>query len=105
MCVRLRFSITFPYCPDGIVNFQDGAIFANAWQSTSETPPANWNPKCDINPKGGVGVVDMKDLDAFVSQWLQLSARRVDIAPGYYGDGIINLLDLAVLTENWLWEE
>ena len=61
---------------DGFVDFFDWAVFANAWQSTSVPPSANWNPKCDIAPAGGGdGVVDMDDLKVFVSQWLQCSCN------------------------------
>jgi len=68
--------LTADVSPDegnGIVNFSDWAVFANAWQSTSNPPSANWNPKCDIAPEGGDGIVDMDDLKVFVSQWLQCS--------------------------------
>lgn len=87
---------------DGFVDFLDWAVFANAWQSTSEPMSANWNPKCDIAPEGGNGVVDMYDLAAFVDQWLQRGAYCADIAPAPDGDSIVNLLDFAAFTENWL---
>ena len=90
---------------DGFVDFSDWAVFANAWQSTSEPPSDNWNPKCDISPAGGDGIVDMEDLAVFVNQWLQFSAYCADIAPEPDGDGTVNMLDFAILANNWLWQE
>ena len=87
---------------DGIVDFLDWAVFANAWQSTSEPLSANWNSKCDIAPSGGDGVVDIDELVVFVSQWLQFSAYCADIAPPPDGDGIVNMPDFAAFAENWL---
>jgi hypothetical protein len=87
---------------DGFVDFLDWAVFANAWQSTSEPLSANWNPKCDIAPAGGNGIVDIDDLTVFVNQWLQFSAYCADIAPAPAGDEIVNWLDFAVLAEEWL---
>lgn len=89
---------------DGFVDFLDWAAFANAWQSTSEPLSANWNLKCDIAPEGGDGVVDEDDLNAFVSQWLQMGAYCADIAPPPDGDGVVNEFDLEVFAENWLLE-
>lgn len=87
---------------DGFVDFSDWAVFANAWQSTSEPQSANWNPKCDIAPEGGDGIVDMNDLTVFVNHWLQFSAYCADIAPEPDGDGTVNMLDFAILANNWL---
>jgi hypothetical protein len=87
---------------DGVVDFLDWAVFAKAWQSTSEPLSANWNPKCDIAPDGGDGIVDMDDLTVFVSQWLQLGAWSAELAPEPDGDGFVNMLDFAVLADNWL---
>jgi len=87
---------------DSFVDFLDWAVFANAWQSTSEPLSANWNEKCDVAPDGGDGIVDIDDLAVFVDQWLQLGRYDTDIAPVPDGDGIINLLDFAVFAENWL---
>jgi hypothetical protein len=80
---------------DGFVNSVDWAVFANAWQSTSDPLSANWNPKCDIAPDGGDGTINIDDLTVFVSQWLQLSAYCADIAPEPDGDGVVNMLDFA----------
>jgi hypothetical protein len=86
---------------DGFVDLSDWAVFADAWQSTSEPPSANWNPKCDIAPDGGNGIVDMNDLSVFVNQWLQFGAHCADIAPDG-GDGIVDWLDLKALLDDWL---
>ena len=69
---------------DGIVNFKDWAVFANGWGSTNE----------------------MEDLIEFMEQWLQVGITPAeislfDIAPTQR-DGIINILDYAVLAGNWL---
>ena len=86
---------------DGFVDFADWAVFADAWQSTSEPQSANWNPKCDIAPDGGDGTINIDDLAVFVNQWLQLSAYCADIAPEPEGDGLVNMLDFATLANNW----
>ena len=65
---------------DGFVDFLDWAVFANGWQSTT----------------------DINDLTAFANQWLRFSAYSADIAPAPDGDSVVNLLDFAVLAENWL---
>ena len=81
------------------VNFLDWAIFADAWRSTPGLP--NWNPKCDIAPEGGDGIVDTKDMAMFVEQWLQFSAYCADIAIDG-GDGAVDWFDVAALAESWL---
>lgn len=87
---------------DNFVNFLDWAVFANAWQSTSEPESGNWNPICDIAPEGGDGFIDTNDLFVFVAQWLRHGPYGADIAPAPDGDGIVNMLDFAVFSENWL---
>jgi hypothetical protein len=84
---------------DGFVDLYDFAIFANAWQSDSESP--NWNPACDIAPDGGDGFVGIDDLLVFMTGWLQESATDGDIAP-VPADKFINFLDFTVFAENWL---
>lgn len=60
-----------PYCPDGVVNFLDWAIFANAWQSTISPLSPNWNEQCDIAPMpDGDGIVNFIDFATFANQWL-----------------------------------
>ena len=64
---------------DHAVNLLDWAVFAQAWQSTT----------------------DIYDLDDFTDQWLQHSAWSADIAPLPNGDDIVNMLDFARFIENW----
>ncbi len=63
-------NIRLTVCDGGIINFVDWTRFANAWQSTGEPPSANWDQSCDIAPQGGDGVVDIKDINAFIDRWL-----------------------------------
>ena len=85
---------------DGFVDLFDWAVFAGAWQSTTGSP--TWNPKCDIDPAEGDGIVDANDLGSFVNQWLQLSAYSADIAPAPDGDKKVDMFDFATLAQNWL---
>ncbi len=52
----------------------------------------------DIN---GNNIVDMVDLMIMVNDWL-MDDSLADIYPPPAGDGTVNLLDFAVLAENWL---
>jgi hypothetical protein len=52
---------------NGIVNFQDFAIFALAW--LTEPGDAQWNPACDISDPND-NVIDMMDVDVFTDNWL-----------------------------------
>jgi len=70
----------FPDGGDGVVNFLDWSVFADAWQSTTDT----------------------NDLADFAEQWLRRGAWCGDIAPAPDGDGVVDILDFAVLAENWL---
>jgi hypothetical protein len=57
--------------------------------------PADLNLDCDV---------DFVDFAILASQWLQ--APRVpsaDIAP-LGGDGIVDINDLALLVDSWLWD-
>ena len=47
-------------------------------------------------------IVDANDLRLFVGQWLQLGAYSADIAPVPDGDKKVNMLDFAVLAQNWM---
>ncbi len=53
-------------------------MFANGWEITT----------------------DINDLADFAEQWL--CVYRGDIGPVPYGDGIVNIVDFAVLADNWL---
>ena len=50
---------------DGIVNFQDFAVFTASWLTSSGEP--NFNPYCDLD---GNAIVDWADLGLFVNSWL-----------------------------------
>jgi hypothetical protein len=47
--------------------------------------------------------VDFADYAVLTSSWLQ-SNPLVDIAPPPAGDGIVDITDLAILCDNWLWQ-
>jgi sugar lactone lactonase YvrE len=53
---------------DGVVNFEDFAILANAWRST--TGGANYDANCDISSTPGDGVINEKDLVILFENWL-----------------------------------
>jgi len=54
---------------DGIVNFLDFAVFADAWHASSGS--ANWNPKADVAPPWSPdGSIDLHDLAVFAEYWL-----------------------------------
>jgi hypothetical protein len=55
---------------DGVVDGQDFAIFAAAWQTTPADPA--WNPQCDFFTDG---VIDARDLGAFVDAWVHASSK------------------------------
>jgi len=46
-------------------------------------------------------IVNIEDLVSFASCWLS-DCPQMDIAPAYYPDGIIDLLDFAELSNDWL---
>lgn len=54
---------------DGFVNFEDFAIMANAWRST--TGSANYDANCDISSTPGDGVIDERDLAVLCENWLE----------------------------------
>ena len=55
---------------DGSVDLFDWRLCANAWQSTSNPPSANWVELCDMSPPGGNGVIDLDDLAVIFAEWL-----------------------------------
>jgi len=52
---------------DGLVNFRDFAVFADAWSTMLGEP--NYNPDCDIVDPGA-GFIDASDLALFADYWL-----------------------------------
>ena len=54
---------------EGIVNFRDFAVLANAWLCTLAEPC--WNPVCDISDPPD-DIIDKFDLAEFTGYWLQL---------------------------------
>ena len=66
------------------------------------TSSPNWNPKCDIAPQGGDGIVDIDDVIVLTEHWLQLGVYCADIAPLPEGDGTVNSLDFAEFAMHWL---
>lgn len=55
--------------PDGDVDFQDFAVLALSWQSSSGSGDGNYNPYCDINTPPDYSI-NMLDLLVFVDNWL-----------------------------------
>jgi len=55
----------------------------------------------DIAPAGGDCTVNSLDLIELANQWLQTSGTA-DIAPMPVPDGIVNLLDFALIAEHWM---
>jgi len=52
---------------------------------------------------GGDGKVDIEDMILFCNSWLKVGVYylNADIAP-LYGDSVVNMLDFAVLAQDWL---
>jgi hypothetical protein len=54
---------------DGVVDFLDYSVFAQAWQSTPASP--NWNPKADVYPPSRPDeIINIYDLAQFLYYWL-----------------------------------
>jgi hypothetical protein len=51
----------------------------------------------------GDGRANFEDFAGVALYWGQ-NERSVDVAPWPYGDGIVNMLDVAMLTDQWLGE-
>ncbi len=62
-----RLGVDVDFDDDGIVNFEDFAIFAAAW--ASHTGDANWNAACDISSPEN-GIIDEFDLAVLCDNWL-----------------------------------
>jgi hypothetical protein len=86
---------------DSVVNMTDFYILSASWMQTY----------CSPSPCGEVGIavdiivdgtIDIKDLSAFVDQWLfqesSKDCQRADIN----NDGTVDLADLSILATNWL---
>lgn len=59
---------------DGVVDFLDFAILADAWQATAAS--ANWNPDADLAPPGNPdGKVDFQDMIVLAEHWLDAGTR------------------------------
>lgn len=70
---------------DGIVNFLDFAVFADAWLSSNHN--SNWDPDCDFNDDDLVNIID---LNRFARQWLRNFPKNViyaDAGAAAGGDG------------------
>jgi hypothetical protein len=71
------------------IDLRDFAILADYWRQSTSGPE-------DLDDSGFV------DYAILASQWLQApSVPSADIAP-LGGDGIVNILDLGALADNWL---
>ncbi len=82
------------------MNFIDLVLFANAWRASPGL--ANWDPRFDVEPQGGDGVVNIDDFVVFADHWLLSPAGFADIAPSDHPDGIVNMLDFALAAQNYL---
>ena len=70
---------------DGLENFIDFAIFAEAWKS--QQGQAKWNPACDISkPKDSF--IDWQDLAVFVEDWLVGADRASSPSPANAATGV-----------------
>ncbi len=58
--------------------------------------------RCPVSDLDGNCFVDFKDFAVLSNQWLELGVLSADIAPVPEGDGTVNMLDVAVFTDNWL---
>jgi len=108
------------------VDFSDWAKFANRWKETCSEP--NWCEGIDLNRNGSIdfsdlaafvenwlwrrnpgdinadGDVDFDDYSILASQWQKIPTFPfADISPDF-GDGMVDIWDLAELAENWLWK-
>ncbi len=79
---------------DGVVNFKDFAVLADAWASVPGDD--NWNPACDISTPSD-NVIDEYDLAVFCENWLNVlftdlvqpgaTLQEVYSAPGIFFEG------------------
>lgn len=78
---------------DGIINSRDFAVFAKNWM-------ANTCLDGDIN---GDCKVDVGDLSRLTSHWLR-TCKPGSISEDINTDGLVNLVDYALLAESWMQE-
>lgn len=74
---------------DGIVDHQDFALLAAAWQSLQGE--GTWNADCDINNDS---VINVSDLQEVATDWL-------DITGDLDGDGFVNYVDFGMFSSAW----
>lgn len=81
---------------DKVVNFLDFACFSADWPQMQPW----YILSADIN---GNGIVNFEDFAILASQWHQEPGEpSADIAPASGGDNIVDIIDLMLLTEQWL---
>jgi alpha-tubulin suppressor-like RCC1 family protein len=76
----------------------DYMVIAGCWRNSLAIKMANRQACGDFDRDADV---DLDDLTALASYWLG-TKPKFDIAPSPRRDGIVNMLDLAILAENWL---
>jgi hypothetical protein len=81
----------------------DNWDFENTWRICDGTnyPRLQWEPEPIgdfVCPEG----VELADVLFMADRWLMTGSSTADIAPADQPDGIVNLLDLAVLSFEWL---
>jgi hypothetical protein len=100
-------------CPDNKIDFLDYAILAKEW-SMQKRPE-------DLAPEEGDGIINLLDFAVLASSWGQEPSQDMeklkdisenwlatyklpisDIAPYPNGDGVVDILDLQIIAENWL---
>jgi len=66
------------FSSDGVVNYLDFAIFAEAWLSENDPCDDRWNGECDL---AFDSIIDIDDLNAFAGQWLWMSCEGMKGIP------------------------
>jgi len=85
------------------VTLDDGTKIVYSYDTSGNRSQNIISPISDFDVDGDV---DIDDLLTLSEQWLDFSPipgfLAADIAPRPYGDGSVNLLDFAILAEQWL---
>jgi len=108
--VTFPYTITGDFNNDQIVDVYDLAVFVDQWLF-EELSYDLYQDNQNIVNKNSFGVIannwnsDNAQLAGFAAEWLQRDAGNADIAPAPDGDGVVNMLDFAVLAENWMIEQ